>query len=101
MLSRQLDRDLLPGYLAQGRIVVDGDSVATDDPSDCDVILNNRENLCIAKAIAGHLRLGKLFAISCQYLDGAPDPGVIEQRVNQRTITLAAKFLRPQLWVLV
>src|SRR5436190_11618391 len=100
-LFRQLDSDLLSGYLPQSGIVVNGNSISTDNPRDRDVVFNNRENLSLAKAVARHLCLIKALAVSRQYLNSRPDAGVIQQRVNERTITCAAKLFRAQLWILV
>src|SRR6266480_508769 len=85
-LIRQLDSDVLSGYLTQSGVVVNGDSISTDKSRGRDVIFNDRKNLGVAKAIARHLCLTKPLAVSRQYLDSRPDAGVFEQRLNEQTI---------------
>src|SRR3989442_10102726 len=63
-LIRQLDSDLLSGYLPQSGVVVNGDSISTDNPRDRDVIFNDGENLGPAETVAGHLRLSEPVPIS-------------------------------------
>src|SRR2546421_2463726 len=100
-LIRQLDNDLLPGYLPKSGVVVNGDSVSPDHPRDRDVIFNNGENLGVAEAVAGHLCLSKPFAVSRQNLDSGTDAGVIKQRFNEHSVICSAKLFRTQLWILV
>src|SRR5258706_7566945 len=101
VLLRQLDHDFLPGYLAQGSIVVSGYSISPDNPRDGDVVFNDSENIRVAKAVAGDLRLSETFAVSRQHLDGRPGAGTIKEGVNERAIVCATKLLRAQPWILV
>src|ERR1700736_3735919 len=73
VLTRQLNNDLLPGYLPESGVVVNGDSVSPDNSRDGDVIFNDGENLRVAETVAGHLCLSEPLAVSRQHPNSGPD----------------------------
>ena len=85
--------DLLTRALPQPCVVVDGDAVLPDDARDADVLLDDRQNLRLAEAVADDLRLRQPLAVRRQHLDGGTDARAFEQarEIGMMRVTVIAE----------